>query len=295
MRPVEGFGDQRNGSRATPAEQDRRNRDARRIVPFGSDDRALGGGGGEPGIWVGGGFRRAGSPVASLPVGQVGGRRIGEVLPPHVAVIGERDICEDAVAPQRRDRVGVRDFTGSGCDTEESRLGIDRVKPTVLAESHPRDIVPYGLNPPSRNGGLEHSKIGLPTCGREGRRQVFRIAARRRDLEDEHVLRQPSLIAGHHRCHAQRVAFLTEQGVTAISGTVGPDLPRLGEMRDVFGRAARPRHISLARLQRSTDGMHCADERAALLDKPQRWCPHSRHDSHRYRHVGRVGYLDTEL
>src|SRR5271165_2831705 len=40
------------------------------------------------------------------------------------------------------------------------------VKPAVVAESHPRDIVPYGLNPPPRNGGLEHSKIGLPTCGR---------------------------------------------------------------------------------------------------------------------------------
>ena len=216
MRPVEGLGDQRDGSRAAPAEQDRRNRDARGIVPFGSDDRALGGGGGEPGIGVGCGFGRAGSPVASLPVGQVSRRRIGEALPPHVAVIGERDIGEDAVAAQRRDRVGVRDLAGSGCDAEESRLGIDGVEPAVAAESQPRDIVAEGLDPPAGNGRLEHGKIGLPAGGGKGRRQVFGVAARRRDLNDEHVLCQPPLVAGHHRCHPQRVAFLTEQGVAAI-------------------------------------------------------------------------------
>ena len=42
MFPVEGLGDQRDGARAAPAEQDRRDRDAPGIVPFGSDDRALG-------------------------------------------------------------------------------------------------------------------------------------------------------------------------------------------------------------------------------------------------------------
>ena len=41
MLPVEGFGDQRNNSRAPSAEQDRIDRHAFRILPLGRDHRAL--------------------------------------------------------------------------------------------------------------------------------------------------------------------------------------------------------------------------------------------------------------
>src|SRR2546430_13618039 len=51
-------------------------------------------------------FRSAGRPVPARPVGQVRGRLVGQALPPHVPVVGQRHIGEDAVGREGRDRVG---------------------------------------------------------------------------------------------------------------------------------------------------------------------------------------------
>ena len=87
--------------------------------------------------------------------------------------------------------------------------------------------------------GLQHGQVGLAARGREGRRQVPGLALRRGDLEDEHVLGQPALVAGHGRGDPQRVALLAQQRVPAVPGPVRPDLPGLGEVRDVLGRRCR--------------------------------------------------------
>ena len=98
---------------------------------------------------------------------------------------------------------------------------------------------------------------------------TYRVSpAGRGELEDEHVLGQPALVAGHHRGDAQRVALLAEQRVAAVAGAVGPDLAGLGEVRDVLGRVARPRHVGLAGLQRRADRVDGLDERAALARSP---------------------------
>src|SRR5690606_13794547 len=68
--------------------------DARRIVPFGVNDRILVGGDGKARVGMCRLAPASGRPVAALPVEAV--RRLGaHALPPHIAVISERDIGED--------------------------------------------------------------------------------------------------------------------------------------------------------------------------------------------------------
>ena len=70
----------------------------------------------------------------------------------------------------------------------------------------------------------------------------LRLALRVGELEDEHVLGQPAVVAGHHRGDAQREALLAEQGVAAVARAEAPDLAGLGEVDDVLVvRVARPR------------------------------------------------------
>ena len=90
---------QRHGGGAPAAEEERRDRHALRVLPLGRDRRALrrrarrsASSGARPGV-VG-----LGRPRLALPVGEVRGRLVGEVLPPHVAVVGERGVGEHGVA-----------------------------------------------------------------------------------------------------------------------------------------------------------------------------------------------------
>ena len=73
-------------------------------------------------------------------------------------------------------------------------------------------------------------------------------------LEDQHVLGQPALVAGHHAGDAQGVALLAEQRVAAVAGAVGPDRALLGELHDVLGVVAGPRRRRPGRrLERRAD------------------------------------------
>src|SRR6188474_3419660 len=74
-----------------------------------------------------------------------------------------------------------------------------------------------------------------------------------------HVLGHPTFIAGFHAGDAERVALLAEQRVAAIARAVRPNLPSLGEVRDVFGLVAGPRHVcGDGRGERVADRMHTA-------------------------------------
>ncbi len=83
---------------------------------------------------------------------------------------------------------------------------------------------------------------------RAGRRRRCSCASPlgRGQLEDQHVLGEPALVARHDRGDAQRVALLAEQRVAAVARAVGPDLAGLGEVDDVLRVVARPRHVGLA-------------------------------------------------
>ena len=122
------------------------------------------------------------------------------------------------------------------------------------------------------------------------------LAGRRGDLEDEHVLGQPALVPRHHRGDPQRVALLAEQRVPAVPRPVGPDLPGLGEVRDVLGRrcTATARPPARAPAARPPSARHRTNDPPSSIARSAARA-HPGHDPHRDHHVRRVGDLHPEL
>ena len=143
------------------------------------------------------------------PIGELGGRGLGEALPPHVAVVAKCDVREDRVSPERLHRRRVGGLAGSGRDAEEAGLGVDRPETTVLAGAHPRDVVAEGLDAPARDSRTQHREVGLAAGGRERRRHVVGLALGRGDLDEQHVLGQPALVAAPspRRCAARSTSW----------------------------------------------------------------------------------------
>ena len=189
------------------------------------------------------------SGVQSLPFQSIrwSGRLAGHALPPDVAVVGLRAVGEDRVALDRVHRVRVRLARRVGRDAEEPVLGVDGVELAVVAELHPRDVVADRLDLPVLERRHEHRQVGLAARARERAADVLDVALGARELEDQHVLGQPALVAGDHRRDPQREALLAQQRVAAVARAVGPDLARLGEVDDVLLLVARPRAGLLAR------------------------------------------------
>ncbi len=129
---------------------------------------------------------------------------------------------------------------------EESVLRIDRVQTAIGTELHPRDVVANRFHFPSGNGRNQHRQVGLAAGGRKRACHVLHLARRVRHFQDEHVLSHPAFIARLHRRDTQRMALLPQQRVSAIPGTVRPDLARLREVADVFlVSVARPRGVRI--------------------------------------------------
>ena len=293
--PVAGLGHQGHRGLASAAEQDRRDRHATGVVPLRRQRGALRHRGAVPRI----GMRRSGSglrcPVAAFPIHEV--LRVAlQALPPHAAVIGQRDVGEDGVAAgDGLHRVRVGTPVGSGCHPEEAELRVDRIQPAVLAESHPGDVIAKGFGTPTGDGRLDHREIGLAAGRRERRNDVVGLVFRRDELEDQHVLGEPALVVGHGRRYPQRVALLAQQRVAAVAGPVAPDLPGLREVRDVLGLAARPRHVGLAGLQWRADRVQRLDEESVVAEFGQRGLTHPGHGAHGHHDVLRIGDLHSEF
>ena len=191
------------------------------VLPLGGDGRVLGGRRGEAGVGVGGrACPTAG--VQSSPFQSVrwAGRLVGHALPPDVAVVGQRGVGEDAVAVEGEHGVGVGVGVGAGRHAEEAGLGVDGVEAAVGAELHPADVVADRLDLPALDGGDEHGQVGLAAGRREGAGDVAGLALGGGELQDEHVLGQPAVVAGHDRGDAQREALLAEQRVAAVARAV---------------------------------------------------------------------------
>ena len=142
----------------------------------------------------------------------------------------------------------------------------------------------------------QHRQVGLAAGRREGAGDVLDLALGRGQLEDQHVLGQPALVAGHRRGDPQREALLAEQGVAAVARAVGPDLARLGVVDDVLVvRVARPGDVLLALGERHADRVHAGDELAVVAEHLERAGAHAGHDPHRDRDVGGVGELDADV
>ena len=297
--PIEGLRDERHVGGAATAEEDRIDRHALRVLPVGGDGGALPRRGGEARVGVRGGATGRRGPVLALPVDEMRGRLVGQALPPHIAVIGERDVGEDAVGVEGLHGVGIGVHAGAGGDAEETRFGVDGVEASVLAEAHPRDVVTDCLDGPAGHRRLQHGEVGLAACRGEGSGDVADVARGSGELEHQHVLGHPTLIARHGRGDAQGEALLAQQGVAAVARAEGPDLTSLGEVGDVLRLIARPGHIraciALGVDQRIAHRMHSGDEVTALADLLEGCGTHAGHDLHVDDDVRRVGELDTEL
>ena len=212
------------------------------------------------------------SGVQSLPCQSIAwsGRLAGHPLPPDVAVVGLGAVGEDRVALDRVHRVRVGLVAGVRGDAEEAGLGVDRVEAAVLAELHPGDVVADRLDLPVGQGRDQHRQVGLAAGRREGAGHVLDVALGRGQFEDQHVLGQPALVAGHRRGDPQREALLAEQRVAAVAGAEGPDLARLGVVDDVLVvRVAGPRDVLDALGQRHPDRVHAGDELAVGRRAPR--------------------------
>ena len=193
-------------------------------------------------------------PVLLLPRGRAGGLVL-HALPPDVAVVGQRDVGEQRVAAARwcASRSG---WSSSWCPARRRRSrtpGSPRRAGRRRRSASTR-CRRRGSRPSSRGSvGLEHREVGLAAGGRERRGDVVHLLLRADQLEDQHVLGEPALVARHRRGDPQRVALLAQQGVAAVAGAEAPDQALLGEVRDVLGVVARPRRRPLARLERGAE------------------------------------------
>ncbi len=144
--------------------------------------------------------------------------------------------------------------------------------------------------------GDHHRQVGLAACAGERAGDVLRLALGRGHLEDQHVLREPALVARHDRGDPQCEALLAEQRVATVSRPVRPDLAGLREVHDVFVLGvARPRHVLLAVGQRCADGVQTGHEVAIVAEHVEGVLPHPGHDPHRSRDVRRVGQLHADI
>ena len=84
----------------------------------------------------------------------------GHAFPPDVAVVGQRDVGEDAVRVERAIALALVS-AGARRDAEEAGLRVDRVEAAVVAEAHPADVVADRLDLPARDRRLEHREVGL--------------------------------------------------------------------------------------------------------------------------------------
>ena len=116
-----------------------------------------------------------------------------------------------------------------------------------------------------------------------------------RQTQNQHVFGHPAVAARHGGGDTQREALLAQQGVAAVTRTVGPNLVGLGEVGDVLRFVARPVRVLLARLERRTHGVNCRNPRLARVNQVHRLGAHARHDAHVQHHVSGVGQLDTQL
>ena len=137
----------------------------------GSSDRVLRRRRGEAGVGVRRLGARLGRPVVALPVDRVRRRVAVHALPPHVAVVGERDVGEDRVGPDRLHRVRVGRVRRARRDAEVAGLGVDRVELAVGARLDPGDVVADGRDLPAfvgeRRRRDEHREVGLAARARE--------------------------------------------------------------------------------------------------------------------------------
>ena len=172
-------------------------------------------------------------------------------------------------------------WVGAGRHAEEPGLRVDGVEAAVGAELHPADVVADRLDLPSVERGDEHGQVGLAARRGEGAGDVTGLAFRGGQLEDQHVLGQPAVVAGHDRGDAQGEALLAQQGVAAVAGAVDK-ISRVSGKWTMYLFSALQGHgdVLLARLERRADRVQARHELAVVAQHVEGAAAHAGHDAH---------------
>ena len=305
VNPVKGLEDQRHGGGAASAEDHGADAHTRGIFPVGVDDRTIAGRSGEAAVWVAAedGFALcillAGGPVLAFPVDEMGGSFLGHAFPPHITIVGQRDIRKDGVAKDGIHGHGVAVVGGAGSNAEETGFGVDGVEIAIGAGLDPGDVVADTGDFPSFLLDLrrrdEHGEVCLAAGAGEGGGDVALFPLGVFDGEDEHVLGHPALVASHGGGDAQGEALLAQEGVATVSGAEAHDEALFGEVGDVgILRIARPGDV-LASVERIADRVQALDEGLGAIELVVHLGSHAGHDAHVGHDVRTVADLDAVL
>ena len=120
------------------------------------------------------------------------GRLARHAFPPHVAVIGQRDVGEDNVGLEGLHGVRIRLVRRAGRDAEISGFGIDRVEPAVGRGLDPGNVVTDRRHLPAFEplGWNQHCEIRRRR--RWGGSRVGLLSLGRGNAQDQHVLGEPA-------------------------------------------------------------------------------------------------------
>ena len=158
-------------------------------------------------------------------------------FPPHVAVIGQRDVGVKRIVLDRFHRVRVRFIIRAGHHAEITVLRIDREQ-AAIADLHPGNVIADGGHFPA--GKMfwwnEHGEICFAARARKRRRHIMFFSFRRLDPEDQHVLGHPTLFAREIGTDPERETLLTQQNVSAVTGAHRNDGIVLRKMADEAAR-----------------------------------------------------------
>jgi len=219
-------------------------------------------------------------------------------FPPYVAIRGECAVRKDRVCPDRSHRVGVGVFGCAGRDSKKAGLWVYGTHLAIFTDVNPRDVVADSGDFPALEGlgRYEHREIRLAARARKCSGDICLFMLGRLDAQDEHMLREPSLIARDDRCNAQREAFFSEKGVASVAGAIGPDFSGFGKVNNVLRIGiAGPGDILLPMFQRHSDGVHAGHELSGFAQGLDHLSTHSGHDPHILNNVGGVGELYADI
>jgi hypothetical protein len=179
-------------------------------------------------------------PRVTLPVDSVAGLRriLIETFPPNSVLSSVvNNIGEDGVLHSCVESVGVGVEVSTGSNAEETVLGVNCPKSSVLADTEPSDIVAYAPYLIALLGVVlgrnEHCEVGFTASRGECSANILCFAVRSLNAEDKHMLSHPAFLATKVGSDTQSEALLAEQNVSAVTGVNGPDGVVLGEVADV--------------------------------------------------------------
>jgi hypothetical protein len=112
--------------------------------------------------------------------------------------------------------------------------------------------------------GSSIARLVLPQALGNARRDVVHLLLGRGELEDQHVLGEPALVAAHDAGDAQRVALLAQQRVAAVAGAEDQISRVSGKCEMYFVSLHGHGDVVLARLERRADRVQARDERGVL-------------------------------